>query len=248
LPANFSTWRESLSPEAAAELKIVEDMKPPIQDWLRTLNLARVQKNLATLWVLNEVFANSKNCLSDKLSSIKMTLDAGTQDFARLPALAFFLQQSCAQTKILGLELDAFPVLRNGHSRADVANYIAGLVGNAKYSSGDFFHWQEPVDFITAFYPFVSPHPALAWGLPAHYGDARPWVKSIAKNLRPGGLALVVHQGAWEEEEFDSALPYADPKLCLLTRLELKCSFYPLPHPMRASLYSGSFHPDPVSL
>ena len=245
--SEFADWRSSLASDAARELNHVERLAAPLELWQNYLGLPRLQKNLATLWTLEKVFSEGAEVHRQSLASVRVAVDAGTQDFARLPALQFFLGLHSSEAKFLGVELDAFPPLRNGHSRADIARYLAQSVGNATFVAADFFSWQEPMDFVSAFFPFVSPHPALAWGLPARFGNARLWVAAISRNLKPGGLALVIHQGAWEEEEFDAALPYAEPKLRLLTRLELNCPFYPLPHPMRASLYASSFHPDPVS-
>jgi hypothetical protein len=103
------------------------------------------------------------------------------------------------------------------------------------YQQGNFFHFLEPSQVIFAFYPFVSTHPALAWGLPEDFGNASRWADSLATNMQKDGIALVVHQGKWEEEEFDQARK-AYP-LELVARKDVTCPFYPLPHPACASLY-----------
>lgn len=166
-------------------------------------------------------------------------LEPGCQDFARLPALQAFFRKQGAQPRITGLELDPFPVLHDFHSRWDKAKYYLSLAASAnRYEPGDFFRWRQPVDLVACFYPFVSPHPALAWGLPARFGNPKPWIEGFVRNLNPGGLLLVVHQGEWEEADFDEArLRLPGSPLRLLQREEFATPFYPLPYPACASVY-----------
>ena len=160
-------------------------------------------------------------------------LEPGCQDFARLPAFRAFFRN---RVKITGLELDPYPVLHDFHSRADKAKYYLSREPSAdRYLAADFFRWQEPADLIACFYPFVSAHPALAWGLPARFGNPKPWVNGFARNLRPGGLLLVVHQGEWEEADFDAARVLQP--LRLLERGTFATKDYPLPHPACVSVY-----------
>jgi hypothetical protein len=160
-------------------------------------------------------------------------LEPGCQDFARLPALRAFFRN---RIRITGLELDPYPVLHDFHSRADKAKYYLKAEPSAdRYLASDFFLWSEPADLIACFYPFVSTHPALAWGLPARYGAPKPWVNGFARNLRPGGLLLVVHQGEWEQDDFDAAR-LLQP-LRILERGTFETAAYPLPHPACVSVY-----------
>ncbi|HEY8278019.1 MAG TPA: hypothetical protein VIH99_00255 [Bdellovibrionota bacterium] len=188
------------------------------------------KKNLWTLWVLARLL---KPHLRSAHSPDEI-LEPGCQDFARLPALRAFFRSH--EPRITGLEIDPFPILRDMRSRWDKAQYYLNLdKSEDRYREADFFSWDRPSDIICCFYPFVSAHPALAWGLPAWLGDADAWVRSFTRNLRAGGLLLVVHQGEWEEEEFDRARDASG--LRLLQRESLECTFYPLPHPACVSVY-----------
>jgi hypothetical protein len=142
------------------------------------------------------------------------------------------------------MELDPYPVLSGFHSRADKAEYYLSLPGGHRtddYLAGDFFlRNSQPADLILSFYPFVSPDPALAWGIPAEFGDAKKWVDAYVQNLQKGGLVLAVHQGSWEEEEFDRARK--DAPLEIIWRSRVDCPFYPLPHPACASVYRRLAH------
>lgn len=199
----------------------------------RNLTSAVYVKNLATLWILEQMLNKQK--LPAGPCSV---LEPGCQDFARLPALRAYLHQRGTQPTITGLEVDAYPILHNLHSRADKAHYYLSLSpahSRDRFVAGDFFRWNEAADLVFCFYPFVSANPALSWGLPKEFGQPEQWVEAFARNLKTGGKLLVVHQGDWEEEEFDEARVTAPLKL--LQRREVNCPFYPLPHPAHASVY-----------
>jgi hypothetical protein len=190
------------------------------------------KKNLWTLCVLDRILAPQ---LRHNHLPLEI-LEPGCQDFSRLPALRSFFRKQGLRPRITGLEIDPFPLLHDFHSRWDKAKYYLNFEKSAdRYLDADFFGWQESADLICCFYPFVSTHPALAWGLPAKFGDSKPWIEGFIRNLRPGGLLLVVHQGEWEEEDFDKARE--GKPLRLLHREAFELPFYPLPHPACASVY-----------
>lgn len=192
------------------------------------------RKNLATLWIME------KTLPTDILpTGTLQVLEPGCQDFSRLVAIRAFFKRHGREPCVRGLELDPYPVLSDFHSRADKAQYYLSLPGRHKldsFTAGDFFTWAEaPADVILSFYPFVSPDPALAWGIPAEFGDGRKWAEAYVRNLPRGGLVLVVHQGTWEEEEFDQARKGFSLEIVWRSRVD--CPFYPLPHPACASVY-----------
>lgn len=190
-------------------------------------------KNLATLWTLEQMlppqfFTNSE----------LRVLEPGCQDFARLPGILSYLEMFHRVQEVEGIELDPYPILHNFHSRADKAEYYISLVrAPAKFRQGNFFHLTRQSALVLSFYPFVSPHPAMAWGLPAHFGNAQQWVAAFDRCTTAGGACLVVHQGDWEEKAFDRARDTIPNSLHLVTRKVLDCPFYPLPYPAHASVY-----------
>lgn len=196
------------------------------------------RKNLATLWIME------KTIPVDLLPQGEFAvLEPGCQDFSRLPAIRAFCKRHSRTPTIMGLELDPYPVMADFHSRADRAEYYLSLPGGQKFDdflSGDFFQLNRAADLLLSFYPFVSPDPALAWGIPAEFGDGKKWAEAYVRNLHPGGLALVVHQGPWEEEEFDRARK--GTPLEIIWRSRVDCPFYPLPHPACASVYRRLAH------
>jgi hypothetical protein len=201
----------------------------PYRNYLSANNY---RKNLWTLWLMERTLAPH---LRSGHLPVEI-LEPGCQDFSRLFALRAFFRKQGTHPRITGLELDPFPVLHDFHSRWDKAKYYLNCEVSAdRYLHFNFFDWFEYADLICCFYPFVSTHPALAWGIPATFGNPKPWIESFTRNLRPGGLLLVVHQGDWEEEDFDAAR--AGFPLRLLQRETLESGFYPLPYPACVSVY-----------
>lgn len=190
-------------------------------------------RNLATLWYLEQMFKDIK------WTSEIFVIEPGCQNFSRLPSLRSFFDLQSSAVKIIGIELDAFVPLKGFHSLWDHAQYYISLKNDgAQYLDCDFFKYQNPADVIVCFYPFVSSAPALAWGLPASVAGADKWIKAFENNLKPNGYVFVVHQGDWEEADFDSARESSSLKL--IRRQELVCPFFSTKHPARGSLYQKS--------
>jgi hypothetical protein len=196
------------------------------------------KRNLATLWLLN--------CFT-KWSEVSMVkgsplLEVGCQDFSRLPALKHFFQNLGCSAPVHGLELDPFPVLSDLHSRWDRAQYYISLMKSDgknpdQYFAGDFFTWEKKTWGLLCFFPFVTPGPALSWGLPQRFGQVEKWLKSIDRCLENHGFLFVVHQGDEEEKIFDEARHELAPFLKLLERKQLSCPFWLPKKPSCASLY-----------
>lgn len=190
-------------------------------------------RNLATLWYLEQMFDGLE------LPSQVSVVEPGCQNFSRLPALRAYFKKRGTEPSITGIELDAFVPLKGFHSLWDHAHYYISLQQDAaKFEAADFFKRKTAVDVIICFYPFVSSAPALAWGLPAEVAGARKWVEAFTENLKPGGYLFVVHQGDWEEKDFDQAR--ASAPLSLQRRQVLQCPFFSTQHPAHGSLYLKS--------
>ncbi len=200
------------------------------------------KRNLATLWILNSFKKWSQVSLDSSLPF----LEVGCQDFSRLPALKSFFSPKTKSAHFHGLELDAFPVLSDLHSRWDRAHYYMSLVKKQSLLSNDFEDQYFALDFFTytqktssliCFFPFVTPGPALSWGLPEYFGDADKWLESIERCVHEGGFVFIVHQGLEEEKIFDECRRRRPRSLILQERHELSCPFWPPKKPSCASLY-----------
>lgn len=208
----------------------------PLDVYKSFLNEYNYNKNLLTLHYLDLFFSDKINFLLSK-KNIRV-LEPGCQDFSRLSAFRAFFKKNNIPYFIRGLELDAFPILSDLHSRWDKAQYYISLdQDQSVFMAEDFFKAKYTADLIFCFYPFVSGYPALRWGVPDSNGNCELWIKSFLNNLTHEGLLLVVHQGDAEEKVFDQFRLELQSPLKLIQREQVQLNFFKTKHPGFASLY-----------
>ena len=101
--------------------------------------------------------------------------------------------------EITGLEIDAFRVYSNLHTRYDYALYYTKGLENCRYIPGNLLDHQGKYDYITWFFPFVTEIPLLAWGLPLNTFKPLEMLEHAAGLLNSGGVMLIVNQ---DENEY----------------------------------------------
>ena len=117
--------------------------------------------------------------------------DIGSSNFWYAPVLHTFFRP----TKLIGVEVEGHRMYVNGYSRHDYAQgYIKGLP-NTEFHIQDYRRYRSPASIITAWYPFVTPDPVLAWRLPLSLFAPDVLFSQVAANLHPHGLFLMVNQG-----------------------------------------------------
>ncbi len=128
--------------------------------------------------------------------------DVGCANFWYAQALHRFFRPA----QLTGVDVEGFRLYPCGYSRYDAA---AGYVENLPHTSfvvADYRDVDEQVEVITAWFPFVTPAPVLAWRLPLTiFSPARLFLR-IAHNLVKGGTFFMVNQGT---EEAQIAAEYA---------------------------------------
>lgn len=132
-------------------------------------------------------------------------LDVGCGDFRYATALAAFFArhgrrsgEAPRRVVLRGIELDGHGIYRDGHARADHAAAHAELAtggGDVQFQIADFTRrrWPEQ-DVVTMFFPFLSAHACLQWGVPLSRLRPRRLLASAVAAVRPGGWLLVVDQ------------------------------------------------------
>jgi len=156
------------------------------------------------------------DCVVD-IARADCVVDIGCADWGYLPALVSSFPSA---QRIFGFEADPGRLYWDGRMRGQLAEDRAEAVSCAPASScmaifvpGDFLLAPLPwtphpktsrVNLLFAsFFPFVSPDPAHAWGLPSRHSDFEAIVHRVeehAGRLGLGASLLTVHQGAWEDE------------------------------------------------
>jgi SAM-dependent methyltransferase len=145
-------------------------------------------------------------------------LDVGCGDFRYATALAAFFArqgrrngQAPRRVVLRGIELDGHGVYRDGHARADHAAAHAELASagssEVHFQVADFARRQWPEqDVVTMFFPFLSAHACLQWGVPLSRLRPRRLVARAVAAVRPGGWLLVVDQTPAEHARLSQLL------------------------------------------
>lgn len=117
--------------------------------------------------------------------------DLGSSNFWYAPVLHTFFRP----TKLVGVEVEAHRMYINGYSRHDYAQGYIQDLPNTEFHIQDYRGYHSPADIITAWYPFVTPAPVLAWRLPLSLFAPHMLFVQVARNLQPHGLFLMINQG-----------------------------------------------------
>lgn len=233
-PETLENWLQRFSPQSRINFSRVIDTYCA-RKRMPFLSSASFQLHVSTLVILEELELQRWISPSPKMLRC---IDAGCQGFARAPALFDYLLHHKHTLRLTGIEVDAFPLLSNLHSRYDIGRYFSQLLPGARYVATDFFQWQDSFDLLFGFFPFVSLEPTLAWGIPKNFGNADLWLQSIVKNTTTNGVILIAHQGDWEEEIFDRARKnLAAKSLALVNRKKITKLYPHYPYPVHASVY-----------
>lgn len=117
--------------------------------------------------------------------------DVGCASFWYAPALAAFF----APAALVGIEVEGYRLLAGLRSRRDHARANITGVNGARFEVADYARFAEPAEVVTAFFPFVTPRPVLAWRLPLSVLAPEALFARIAGNLRPGGQLVLFSHG-----------------------------------------------------
>ena len=135
--------------------------------------------------------------------------DVGAQDWHYVFGLERWLRYggdpAGRDVALTGIELDGHGIYPDFHSRADYARAYAEQTGNpsVRYLTGDFLRCPlEGLDLVTVFYPFVTRHALLLWGLPLRFFEPAGLLERAAAVTRPGGWLVVFCHTSEEQERF----------------------------------------------
>lgn len=126
--------------------------------------------------------------------------DVGSSNFWYASVLHAFFQPS----RLTGIDVEGHRIYYNGYSRWDYARGYVQDLPETRFIIGDYARFEEQADVVTAWYPFVSPAPVLAWRLPLSVLRPIEIFRNVARNLKSNGLFVMVNQG--EEEAAIAAM------------------------------------------
>jgi hypothetical protein len=125
-------------------------------------------------------------------------LDVGSQDWHYVFALERWLRYANASdgrmVALKGVEVDGYGIYPDFRSRKDYAQAYLAQSGNADvtYEVGDFLKTcGGGYDVMTWFYPFMTRHHLLLWGLPLRFFRPVGLLEKAVALIKPGGWMLV---------------------------------------------------------
>lgn len=160
--------------------------------WLRTLSFLEMLEQFAA----QPAFAAWKN--SGPQTSF---LDIGSKNFDYVDALAGFWQlQTGPAFSLTGLELDAHRRYTDFRTRRAWAKHYVSFWKEVEFRAENLLDHQGQYAAITWFFPFLTEVPLLKWGLPRRFLQPGRLLDKAAEFLPPGGLLLLAHHTAGEQE------------------------------------------------
>ena len=139
------------------------------------------------------------------------SLDVGSKNFAYIRGLYHFFRNAggtIRQVELTGIEIDAYQIYSNLHSRYDYALHHTRNLDRCRFIPGDVLEHQERYDVITWFLPFVTKYPLRKWGLPGSMFKPIDQLKHVYSLLNEGGILLIANK---EEKEGDIQLELLRP-------------------------------------
>ena len=146
--------------------------------------------NYAYLDLLDQAWAGVKRPVPHGIA----VTDVGCASFWYARTLHTFFHPS----SLTGVDVEGFRLYPTGHSRYDAARgYIAELP-QTSFLVANYCTVESQADVITAWFPFVTPSPVLAWRLPLTLFSPQQLLHRIARNLTTQGVFFMVNQGTEE--------------------------------------------------
>lgn len=174
-----------------------------LSEFRNTSKITHYKENLYYLKLLIDTFNNIEY---DWKKGTLNILDIGSKNFSYATALQHFFSYFNNKTDharniyLDGIEIDPYRIMINLHSRYDYANYYIKNLKNTRYLTCDFMKLEDKeYDLITWFLPFVLEDALIHWGLPEKFLKPEMMLNHAYKNLKHGGIILIINQSESEK-------------------------------------------------
>lgn len=151
-----------------------------------------------------DLLDQAKTKLNFHPDAYQKIIDVGCKNFFYAGALHTFFKPD----KLIGIEIDAYKMYHNGHTRFSYATHYIQNFKNTEFIANDFLNVMERVDGITMFLPFVTEFPLVKWSLPLTLLKPQQIFHHAHKILNPQGWLLMMNQNKEESliaKEFANA-------------------------------------------
>ena len=136
-----------------------------------------------------DLLDRASQTLNWSISRNQKICDVGSSHFAYAAALQAFFHPS----HLIGTEVDGYRLFCNGRSRIDYAHGHIQDLPHTNYVVTDYRQYHQPAEIITAWYPFVTPKPLLAWRRSLSVFNPAALFAQIANNLVIGGTFVMIN-------------------------------------------------------
>lgn len=143
-----------------------------------------------------DILDRARHALGWSVPLNQRVCDLGSANFAYAAALHTFFHPK----RLAGVEVDGHRLYCNGRSRIDYARGHIQDLSQTEYVVADYRQFTRQADIITAWYPFVTPQPLLAWRLPLSLFNPAALFAQVANNLVIGGTFVMINHSATEAE------------------------------------------------
>jgi hypothetical protein len=209
-------YLESGQAQSKAEAREAElNQRYQLAPLAKNSTAALYRKNLYLLDTL-ETVTEDLPCLKENAIHVK-ALDIGSQDWHYVFGLERWLRFKNRPVRrsvsLTGIELDGYGIYADFHSRHNYAQAYVEQTENpaVHYQIGDFLKVKEGAyDIISIFYPFVTRHQILLWGLPLRFFSPKNFLEHAAALTKVGGCLLVYCHSQLEQNlflEFGRSIP-----------------------------------------
>lgn len=151
---------------------------------------------------LSLVRGEAPHQLPENNKNIIKVLDIGSKNWFYASGEWSFYKYGGGEREIFldGIEIDAFRVYSDFHTRYDYAQFYIKNLPNTRYITKDFMEHNDKYDFIVWFFPFVTEFPLLEWGLPLSRFKPAEMLRHAYECLNENGKILIVNQDETEYE------------------------------------------------
>ena len=141
-----------------------------------------------------DLLDRAKHDLQWNIPGGQQVCDLGSANFAYAAALYTFFQPC----QLTGVEVDGHRLYCNGRSRFDYARGHIQDLPHTDYVVADYRTHHQTAQIISAWFPFVTPKPLLAWRLPLSLFDPSTLLSRAANNLVFGGTFVMINHSLEE--------------------------------------------------
>lgn len=157
------------------------------------------EANALESYHLLDLLDQAKEKLRFRPKAGQRLIDVGSKNFYYVRALQAYFQPK----SLVGVELDAYKMYRNFHTRFSAARFYIQDFENTSYEHMNFMDYNERVEGVSWFLPFVVPYPLVKWTLPLSEFQPERLFEKAFEILEGNGWLLMMNQGKaeWQEAE-----------------------------------------------